>query len=150
MAWIGGVLLAVSYLIFRFQSGASQKALLLPTRASGTLPGIACLGRLEPEDGVRRLAAPFSVQGPAILSELLVREGEQVLSNQVLAVTSNYKTFQADHEIALGQVKVAQGKLTRIQTGEKAGEIAAQAAELQRAEAQYENALRELKRRSEE
>jgi len=136
-------MLAFGLLLFRFYGRETQSA--SPSSPRGQ-PGIACLGRLEPEDGVRHLAAPFSVQGPSILSELLVHEGEQVLSNQVLAVTANYTTFKADHEMAESQVKVAQWKLTRIQAGEKAGDIAAQMAEVQRAEAQYENAQREFKR----
>jgi len=109
-------------------------------------PAIACLGRIEPENGVRRLAAPFSMQGPSILGQLLVQEGELVSSNQVLAITANHHTFKADLEMAQSQAGVARGKLTRMQTGEKAGDIAAQLAEVQRAEAELENAQRELKR----
>jgi HlyD family secretion protein len=135
--------LVVAYVCFRSRDGGTKSVL---ASSPSSLPGIACLGRLEPEDGVRHLAAPFSMQGPSILAELLVREGDQVGSNQVLAVTANYETFKADYEVAQSQVKVAQDKLTRIQTGEKAGDIAAQLAELQRAEAQWENAQREFKR----
>ena len=50
---------------------------------------ISALGRLEPENGIIRVAAPAMVgitAGPAI-SELLVVEGEDVVEGQLLAVT---------------------------------------------------------------
>lgn len=116
------------------------------TTVPAALPAIACLGRIEPEHGVRRLAAPFSMQGPSILGQLLVQEGDTVASNQVLAITANHDTFKADLDVAESQARVARGKLTRLQSGEKAGDIAAQSAEVQRAEAELENAQREWKR----
>jgi HlyD family secretion protein len=148
VSWRAGAVVAiilsgVAFLAKFFTKVQPQATGLASTEAR---PGIACLGRIEPEDGVRHLAAPFSMQGPAILAQLLVREGESVGSNQVLAVTANHQTFRADLDVAKSQVKVAQGKLTRMQTGEKAGDIGAQLAEVQRAEVELDNAQRELKR----
>ena len=86
VACILAAVLVIGYLCFRLRGGATKT---VAASTPSSLPGIACLGRLEPEEGVRHLAAPFSMQGPSILSELLVREGEQVASNQVLAGTAN-------------------------------------------------------------
>jgi multidrug efflux pump subunit AcrA (membrane-fusion protein) len=94
--WVGLVVVVAAYCAARAYFGPTQT---VSASAPPVLPGIACLGRFEPEDGVRRLAAPFSMQGPSIIAELLVREGEQVRSNQVLAVTSNYRTFKADYDM---------------------------------------------------
>src|SRR5262245_60129750 len=72
------------------------------------LQAIACLGRIEPQNGVMHLAAPYSVQGPSMIANLLVVEGQIVASNQVLAVTSNHETLKAEYEMAECQVKVAE------------------------------------------
>ncbi len=107
---------------------------------------ITCLGRIEPEDGVIHLAAPYSVQGPSLLSDLLVKEGDWVKQGQIIANTCNQKSLEADYLKAEQQVKVAQYKLTRVKAGEKNGDIAAQKADFERAQVQLSNAERDLKR----
>jgi HlyD family secretion protein len=59
---------------------ASLVVLLQP--AFGDDRAISCLGRLEPGDGVRRLASP---EGGGVIDELHVREGDRVEQGQVLA-----------------------------------------------------------------
>lgn len=65
--------------------------------ASSAPSAISALGRLEPENGIIRVAAPAMVgitAGPAI-RELLVEEGDDVSEGQLLAVTDLYELMQS-------------------------------------------------------
>ncbi len=86
-----GVLVGcVAWFVGGFQSlGAEDRGV----RESGTAVG--ALGRLEPSGGVVQVAAPYSVQGPSILAELLVGEGQSVTNNQALARTHVHESAQA-------------------------------------------------------
>lgn len=58
---------------------------------------ISALGRLEPENGIIRVAAPAMIgitRGPAI-KELLVNEGDEVIQGQLLAVTDMVDLMQS-------------------------------------------------------
>ena len=58
---------------------------------------VAALGQLEPEGDVRQLAAPRAgIAGLPRISELLVQEGDQVSSGQVLARFDNRPGLLAD------------------------------------------------------
>ncbi|MGK7294773.1 MAG: efflux RND transporter periplasmic adaptor subunit [Candidatus Wenzhouxiangella sp. M2_3B_020] len=64
---------------------------------ASTPSAISALGRLEPENGIIRVAAPAMVgitAGPAI-SELLVDEGDVVVDGQLLAVTDLAELMQS-------------------------------------------------------
>jgi len=81
-------------------------------RNSGAPVAISALGRLEPEHGIIRVAAPAMVGitiGPAI-SELLVDEGDDVVEGQLLAVTD-----LADLMQSIADEKRASLKLARLQ-----------------------------------
>ncbi len=103
--------------------------------AANTVEGIACLGRIEPLDGVLRVAAPYYSAGPAIVVELHVHEGDSVKRGEILAVLDSHQPMEAAREQAVSKVRVAETRLAQVKAGAKAGDIASQAAELQRAEA---------------
>ncbi|MEO5721790.1 MAG: HlyD family efflux transporter periplasmic adaptor subunit [Chthoniobacterales bacterium] len=104
--------------------------------------GIACLGRIVPEDGVFHLTAPYTLQGPSLIAQLFVREGEPVKREQVLAVTHSRPVAEAALAEARSQVEVAKARLAQVMAGEKATDIAAQEAEVQRLTAESQNAER--------
>jgi HlyD family secretion protein len=114
--------------------------------ADNSSPGVACLGRIAPENGILFLAAPYSIQGPSIVEKLSVSEGERVSVNQIVAVTHYHDTLEAAYELEQSRVKVAEARLAQVKAGHKESEIAAQKAMLQRAQAELTNAEREFHR----
>ena len=108
--------------------------------------GVACLGRIVPEDGVFHLTAPYTLQGPSLIAQVFVREGEQVKKDQVLAVTHSRPVAEAALAEAQSQVAVAKARLAQVMAGEKATDIGAQEADVQRMTAEFQNAERIYKR----
>ncbi|MGV0029131.1 ABC exporter membrane fusion protein [Phormidesmis priestleyi] len=104
---------------------------------------ISALGRLEPEGGVVKIAAP-SAFGTARVSKMLVKEGMQVRANQPLAVMDEGDTLYASLMQAEAQVKEAETKLAQVQAGAKPGDINAQQANVLRANAEIPKAGAEL------
>ncbi|MBS3745240.1 MAG: efflux RND transporter periplasmic adaptor subunit [Wenzhouxiangellaceae bacterium] len=80
---------------------------------------ISALGRLEPENGIIRVAAPAMVgitAGPAI-RELLVAEGEDVVEGQLLAVTDLselMKSIVAEKRAALSLARLRAQAVDRM------------------------------------
>jgi len=109
-------------------------AALLAFVAHGAEPKnpVTCLGKLVPEGGVVQVAAPYAVQGPSIISELKVKEGDWIQKGQVIAITHYRPTLSAAAADAEAKVEVARRRLKVVEAGQKVGEIAAQKAEMQR------------------
>jgi HlyD family secretion protein len=99
---------------------------------------VSALGRLEPEHGIIRIAAPSTPQSVSgsVLAELLVDEGDEVTEGQLLAVTDTAAVMAA-------MVKVVEAELVLSQR--QADSAASQAEE---ACVQAEVAEREALRRS--
>ncbi|NET73761.1 MAG: HlyD family efflux transporter periplasmic adaptor subunit, partial [Sphaerospermopsis sp. SIO1G2] len=92
-----------------------------------------------------KLSAPASVQGNRV-EKLLVQEGDQVKTGQVIAILDTLTQQQAAYQEAEAAVKIAQINLEKVKQGAKTGEIEAQKAEIARIEAQKlgdENGQRE-------
>lgn len=94
-------------------------------------PQIAALGRLEPVSEVIRVSAPATLSNDRI-AQLLVRRGDQIQANQIIAVLGSRDRLQSALLEAQERVRVAQAELAKVRAGAKAGEIAAQAAEIAR------------------
>jgi HlyD family secretion protein len=107
---------------------------------------IAALGRLEPGDGIRHIAAPNSLQGPSIVFRLFVREGQSVTNGQPLAHTHTYAASEAAWKNATALVEVAKRRLAVAEAGVKSSELSALAAELERERADLVEAGRSLER----
>ena len=99
-------------------------------------PMVTALGRLEPETEIIKLSAPLALDGDRI-SELLVKESDNVKMGQVIAVLQSRDLLENALIQSQKQVKVAQAKLQQIKAGAKSGEIAAQQAIIERIKAQY-------------
>ncbi len=92
---------------------------------------VTALGRLQPKGEVIKLSATVSTQGSRV-EQLLVKEGDKVKKNQVIAILDSRDRLQAALKEVQEQVKVAQANLAKIQAGVKRGEIVAQQAAIAR------------------
>jgi HlyD family secretion protein len=91
---------------------------------------VSALGRLEPEGEVTQLNASSSQT--ALVREVLVKEGDKVVPNQVVAILDTVGTKKAQLLKANEDIKVAQTNLDKVKAGAKGGEIAAQQSEVTR------------------
>lgn len=73
--------------------------------------GIAALGRLQPKDGVRRIAGP--AQAVAVVDRLLVDKGDRVHKGQVIALLDEAELREAAVARATARVANAQAELRR-------------------------------------
>jgi HlyD family secretion protein len=95
---------------------------------------VTCLGRLEPQGQMVRVAGP-SGSSDSRIEWLAVSEGDSVEQGQIIARLDNFTTLQAAVEEARQEVLVSQARLGVTQAGARPSEIAAQRAEIARLEA---------------
>ena len=82
------------------------------------ITGVAALGQLNPLGEVRKLAAPNSGKGGTPrLSKLLVKEGDSIIENQILAVFDNRPKLEADLAVELANLDILKNEI-RIQKRE--------------------------------
>ena len=87
------------------------------------IEGVAALGQLNPLGEVRKLAAPTSGKGGTPrLAKLLVKEGDSIIKDQVLAVFDNRPKLEADLEyekaklnILINQIRIQKREINRYQ-----------------------------------
>lgn len=148
-AAIGAALLFAvgGYLIYADYTASKAKAVEERQRADAQAAPrfVTALGRIEPQGEVVRLTAPSGVSG-AIVTELKVAEGEQVMSGQTVALLDGFEQAQAVVNEARARVSIEKRKLDQIRAGAKSGDLAAQTAQTKRLEAELETARRERSR----
>lgn len=140
--WLIGLMVAataitggiVSYGISQYGVVSQKPA---PVETAPPVKKVTALGRLEPEAEVMKLSAPLALDGDRI-TQLLVKEGEQVKAGQVIAILDSRDKLQDALKQAQEQVKVTQAKLTQVKAGAKSGEIVAQKATIERLQAQLQ------------
>ena len=103
----------------------------LDARAAAVLP-ITAPGRLEPRDGVIAVAAPSSLTGPAIVSRLLVYQGDWVREGQALATLRGREELAALLAARERQRDVARARLAAVRTAGKDDDRLAVQAEVER------------------
>ena len=106
-----------------------------------TLPEIktvTALGRLEPSGEIVQISISSAAEGNRI-DELLVNEGDNIESGQIIAVLDSRDRLEAALNQAQEEVKVAQANLELVKAGAKTGEIQAQEAAIARIEAERDN-----------
>lgn len=108
--------------------------------------GVACLGHIEPKDGVLRVAAPYVEGRPALIRQLLVKQGDRVKQGQVLAVLDGRAKLEAAAAESDDEALVASRRLDQVKAGAKLEDRSAQQAEVARLEAAAANAQREYQR----
>ncbi len=102
------------------------------TEVVDRIKGVAALGQLNPLGEVRKLAAPTSGNsGTPRLSKLLVREGDPIVKNQILAVFDNRPKIEADlksaHvnlDILMSQINIKKREINRYQSLVDKGAVA--------------------------
>ena len=96
------------------------------------IESVAALGQLNPLGEIRKLAAPTSGKGGTPrLSKLLIREGESIIKDQVLAVfdsrpklEANLKSAQANLNILMSEILIKKREINRYQTLVDKGAVA--------------------------
>jgi HlyD family secretion protein len=76
----------------------------------------------------------------------MVKEGQPIKQNQVIAVLDSGNTRYAEALQAQAQLQEAQSRLAQVRAGAKPGDIAAQQAEARRLAAELQNAQRDYQR----
>jgi len=110
-----------------------------------TVRRVHALGRLEPRGTVLQISAPSGNEG-ARVEKLLVEEGQDVAVGDVLAVLDMRDRRQAAVAEARARLLAAEAKLDQIRAGAKPGDIAAQAAAVERMNTELAAARKELDR----
>lgn len=128
-----------TYSVLSFQS-ANQNPPPTPLTTNIDIGAVAATGYLEPQDEVIAISAPAFQEG-ARVKELLVKRGDQVKSNQVIAILDSRDRLLASVQQAQTQIKVAQARLLQVKAGAKKGDIIAQDARFQRTKAELEGQI---------
>jgi HlyD family secretion protein len=90
----------------------SRQAGAAPDPGVGAPPrAVAALGRLEPHDGIRRLAGPSR---PAVIAKLLVEQGDRVATGQPIAVLDTVHEDEASVARAQAELGNAQRAFNRM------------------------------------
>jgi HlyD family secretion protein len=108
--------------------------------------GIGCRGRIEPEDGVILVAAPYFSGRPSVISELHVKEGDTVKAGQIIAVLDGRHSLETGLRQNEAEVEVARKKLDQLKAGAKTADIDAQRMEVARWEIESEIADSDYRR----
>ncbi|MDJ0746736.1 MAG: ABC exporter membrane fusion protein [Xenococcaceae cyanobacterium MO_167.B27] len=107
---------------------------------------VTALGRLEPETEVIHLFAPLELDGDRV-AQLLVKRGDWVRTDQVIAILASRDRLQSALEEAHKEIKVAQARLAKVKAGAKTGEISAQQAHITQLEAELRGQMTAQKAR---
>jgi len=95
---------------------AGEKENAGPTTASAAATGgprmVAALGRLEPNDGIIRIAGPS--RPTVVIAKLLVEEGDRVQSGQPIAVLDTVAENEARVARTKAELVNAEGELRRV------------------------------------
>lgn len=145
------VLIVIAILFRRSQSSPAAQA---PSAASASGAGsthadnsaVSCLGRIEPQDGVLQVPAPYFEGRPQRVRELLVKQGDRVRTGQLLATLDGKEQLQTLMRLADARVDLARTRLAQVKAGARASDVAAQKAQTSELRATLENARSEYHR----
>jgi HlyD family secretion protein len=119
---------------------------VVSTQTGGSAPvGVSGLGRIEPGEGIVRVAAR-APGGAPIVGRLLVRKGQAVRVGQVLAELDNKEELEAAVQHVISRTEVARRRLAQSRAGAERSEVSAQQADIERLEHDLENARTQHKR----
>jgi HlyD family secretion protein len=109
-----------------------------PTVKAAPLNSVVALGRIVPRGEVIKLSVPNAQDSR--VNQILVKEGDFVQMNQVIAILQGIDRRQADLNDAVAEVKLRQAELRKAQQGEtKPAEKLAQAAKIEQLKAQLKS-----------
>lgn len=143
---LGLIFVLVGYFIYARYSSAGQPQSNTAIQSQQTeIQTVNALGRIEPNGRVIRLTAPAGLQG-AIVTKLLVKEGEEIAEGEIVALLDGYEQQLAVVNEAQTRVTVARTRLEQVLAGAKSGDLNAKTAETRRLEAELFRARKELER----
>lgn len=137
--WVTGTaviaILSLGAVFFGISQVKHQSAVPVPSPTVAPTIAVTALGRIEPKGEVIKLSV-INAQDSRV-EKLFVEEGDSVKAGQVIAILHGLDKKQAALAEAEQNVATQQAKLAQIKAGDsKAGEIAAQQANIARIEAQ--------------
>jgi len=147
-SWVGGIAVVTCVSLVTacsnfYQTQSQSTTTELATRVTAATK-VTALGRLEPLGEVIKLSV-INAQDSRV-NQMRVEEGDFVETGQVIAILQGLDKKQAELEEAKQNIAVYRAKLAQIEAGEaKAGEIAAQKANIARLEAQLRTEMIERK-----
>ncbi len=112
--------------------------------APAALTSVIALGKIEPEGEVIKLSVP-NAQNSRI-NKILVKEGDFVKANQLVAILQGLDTRQAELRDGQTQVRLKQAELTKVQQGDsKKAALVSQRAVISRLEATLSPEIKQKK-----
>ena len=124
------------YTLQQFKGGEIVKTPEKPIPAIPEIKTVTALGRLEPKGQVIQLSAPAMGGEGSRVEQLLVKQGDRVKADQVIAVLDNRDRLMAAFKEAKETVRVAIANLKKVEAGAKQGDIEAQKAGVARLQAE--------------
>jgi HlyD family secretion protein len=131
------------YAITRAGNASQTTPVAAPVSEPKASPAVSALGRLEPQGETIKVAPP-SALGSSRISKLLIKEGDLVRKDQVIALLDSYDSTLAAVKQAESQVAVKESMLEQVKAGSKIGDIDAQQATMKATKAtlvRWENEL---------
>jgi HlyD family secretion protein len=140
------VLAAIGAMAAGLLSGSKEEPRAAAAARDGQPAGVGARGRIEPEDGVVLVAAPYSDARPSIVRELRVKEGDAVRAGQIIAVLDNWSTLDKALRQREADLEVARRRLVQLKAGAKPADLEAQRVEVKRWESEYQIAASDQQR----
>jgi HlyD family secretion protein len=109
---------------------------------------VTCLGRIDPEV-IRVMPPASSFPAPPPVAEVLIKEGSRVTNGQTLMVLENLQRLRTVWDAARADAQAAELRLERTKGPVRESEIASQAAEVERFQAELELARKDFARAEE-
>jgi HlyD family secretion protein len=131
---------ATGIYIWNFRQKPTAAPAPTPIVKTPEIKSVAALGRIEPQGQVIKLAAPPTMGGSKVV-KLLVKEGETIKKDRVIAILDSYDKSVAEVEQAKKEVDVAIANLNIVKAGAKKGEIASQKATIEKLKAQLQGEI---------
>ncbi|MDJ0507706.1 MAG: HlyD family efflux transporter periplasmic adaptor subunit [Crocosphaera sp.] len=128
---------SVPFLFHRQQPQASE----VTTEESYEPQAVAALGYIKPAGEVIEVSAPVFTDGAPRVEKLLVKQGDKVKAQQVVAILDVRNRLNAIVEEAKQKVKIAEARWEQIKAGEKTGNIEAQMARYQNTQAELQGQI---------
>jgi HlyD family secretion protein len=107
---------------------------------------VSALGLVEPKGGVAVLSAPYYSNGPSIVQELRVHEGDWVRAGQVLAVLDSKPLVEGMVRQTQARVAAARSRVAQIKAAPKSADVAALEQQRASLQASLQNARTEDER----
>jgi len=116
-------------------SFAAQQPPPQPTTATASATTVVALGQIAPDGEVIKLSVPNAADSR--VNQILVKEGDRVQANQVIAILQGADRRQANLRAAQANVQLLRAQLEKARQGDtKPAQFAAQQAAIARLEAQ--------------